>query len=337
VIRELFERIRGRGKSNDVRADLLKSRSHIVLDNWPPGRDIGTLEGRRPTPFRPGEPRVYFVLSCARSGSTSLAHILDTATNGICLSEPYPNLNIETRDMMEGRLAAPHRMLAETIFPRIARTLDKGLIHGEKNVTYGPFVPHLHEMLRCRFIFLKRDGRDVVASLMNWHNDVFGSVYRECREESPLSELARQTVAALPLEKDESDYARPRPLPGDSCYDRWLDFSRFEMAAWYWQFINRYYRQQLAFLPRDAWVEVDYTSITVERIGALFDFLGLEGFEPHKVEAMLARRINSIEDRIGQNGKFPKWSQWDIERQHQFDAIAADAMREFGYYLHGET
>ncbi len=51
---------------------------------------------------------VYFILSCARSGSTSLARILDTAGNGACVCEPVPNLNVESRlaDLLRKGIAA---------------------------------------------------------------------------------------------------------------------------------------------------------------------------------------------------------------------------------------
>jgi perosamine synthetase len=51
--------------------------------------------------------RSFFILTCARSGSTSLSKILNEAENGVCKVEPAPNLNRETRLAMDGRLADP--------------------------------------------------------------------------------------------------------------------------------------------------------------------------------------------------------------------------------------
>lgn len=274
---------------------------------------------------------IYFIVSCARSGSTSLANILDTATNGRCLSEPVPNLNIETREMMEGRLPNPRQKLAELILPRIAKTLDEGLIHGEKNVTYGPFIPQLHEMLRCRFVFLKRDGRDVVTSLMNWHSEVFGDIYHECKERTPLSRIAEAARAKLPAARDDSDYARPRPRPGDPYFERWPELSRFEMAAWYWQFINRLYVENLAKIPPEDWIGIDYSTVEPQDIERVFDFLGLRGFDHDSVENMLSSHINSVWSRIRRRGKFTTWRDWDEDRRRAFDGIAAGAMTLLGY------
>jgi hypothetical protein len=277
-------------------------------------------------------PRIYFIVSCARSGSTSLARILDTATNGRCLMEPAPNLNVESRDLIEGRLAEPRRVLAEHVVPRVAGILDQGLTYGEKNVTLGAFIPYLHEMLRCRFVFLRRDGRDVVTSLMNWHNEAFGSIYRECREEGELSETARKAVAALPVVEDTSDYSRPRPAPGDPFHEEWAGMTRFEMVSWYWSFINTLHLDHLSRIPAVDWTSIDYTAVRAADVGRLFEFLGLEGFDEARTEEMLRARINSVRDRFGLEPRFPPWAGWDEQRRRRFDRIAAPVMRRLGYY-----
>jgi hypothetical protein len=279
----------------------------------------------------PPASRIYFVTSCARSGSTSLARILDTAPNGRCLVEPTPNLNVESRDFMEGRLADPFRVIAEHIAPRVASALDGGAVYGEKNVTLGPFIPHLDALLRCRFVWILRDGRDVVTSLMNWHMEAFGNIYRECAFADPLSPQAIASLAQVPPDLDTADYARPRPQPGDAWHDRWPSMSRFQMAAWYWAFINRLFAEQLRRIPADRWMRVDYTRITVDGVAHLFDFLGLQGFDRARVAEMLGQRINSLEDRFQTRGRFPHWSAWSSDQRRQFDEITGREMQEFGY------
>jgi len=175
--------------------------------------------------------KAFFVLSCARSGSTSLARILDTAVNGTCAIEPAPNLNRETRDMMEGRIADPTAVLEKTVMPRVREGLNEVEIYGEKNVTYGPFVTCLYQLLNCKFVFLKRDGRDVVRSLINWHEKKFGSIYRECKETGRLSPIATTAAANLPVHLDTSDYARPRPLEGDPLHIEWESLTRLLRCA----------------------------------------------------------------------------------------------------------
>lgn len=277
----------------------------------------------------------FFVVGCGRSGTTSLCRILDSATNGVCRLEPSPNLNRESRDMMDGRYDRPFQLVAETVLQRAANVLDQGLIYGEKNVTLGPFIPHLHQMTRCRFVYVHRDGRDVVRSLIDWHNRMFGTIYRECKEIGDLSERAKQSQASLPIEEDSSDYSRPRPGPDEIWYERWDDFTRLEMCAYYWARINDLYLDRLEKLPKSSWVAVNYTAPEATKLLAITDFLGLEGFSLERIESLLNTRINSLQDRIDESNSFPRWPEWDPIDRVRFENIAARTMQRLGYYPDG--
>jgi SAM-dependent methyltransferase len=207
-----------------------------------------------------------------------------------------------------------------------------GLMHGEKNVTLAPFVHDLSRLLDCKFVFVKRDGRDVVRSLINWHNELFGSVYRECRDPGNLTSRAYQAVSALPLEEDSSDYSRPRPTEGDIWYERWEDFSRLEMCAWYWSRINDLYLDMLQDLPPERWIEVDYTRPEAVDISRIFTFLGLRGPSERAIRGMLDARINSLEDRTGEGGRYPHWEHWEPQGRVRFECIAARTMQRLGYH-----
>ena len=257
---------------------------------------------------------LYFVIGCARSGTTSLCRILDSAENGVCVLEPNPNLNYETREFMEGRCQEPYGLLAETVITRAAQVLDTGLVYGEKNVTLGPFIPYLDRMTRCKFVYVKRDGREVVRSLINWHNQMFGSIYRECKEEGDLTARAQDAVSKLPVEQDMSDYSRPRPGPDDIWCEKWANFTRLEMCAWYWSRINELFLDRLEALPGRNWIAVDYTWPKAQDVMRVARFLGLEGLSVQSAQAILDSRLNSLEDRIGENGLFPRWRDGLVHR-----------------------
>ncbi len=274
----------------------------------------------------------FFIVSCARSGSTSLCAILDEAVNGRCVSEPVPNLNRETREMMEGRLHDPAGVLECTIVPRVLEGAQGGAVYGEKNVTYAPFIPHLYARLGCRFVYLKRDGREVVRSLLNWHENKFGSIYRECKEPGTLSPEALAAAGALPVHLDTSDYSRPRPPMDHPLAARWEDLTRAEMCAFYWAFINDLYLDGLERLPEEAWIEIDYSAVTAESVEHVARYCGLQGLERVRVQQMLDERINSLQARGGAAGTYPDWKWWDSGQRRRYDAIAAPAMRRLGYY-----
>jgi len=264
-----------------------------------------------------------------------LARILDTAQNGICAVEPMPNLNRETRDMMENRIADPATIVNEFIIPRVRKKLTAIEVYGEKNVTYGPFIPYLYEALNCKFVFLKRDGRDVVSSLVNWHEQKFGTIYRECKYPGNLSPFAISAAANLPVHLDTSDYARPRPLKDDSLYDQWDNLTREEMCAFYWSYINSLYLTELQKLPSDAWIEIDYSNVTVDDILEVEDFCRLKGLDKKNVQSILDQKINSLEYRSAPNGTYPNWKNWDSKKRENFDRIASETMYQLGYYKKG--
>ena len=277
--------------------------------------------------------QVFFILSCARSGSTSLAKILDTAENGICAVEPTPNLNRETRDMMEGRISDPMAVLENTVIPRVRKKLTEVEVYGEKNLTYGPFIYYLYQALKCKFVFVKRDGRDVVRSLINWHEKKFGSIYRECKETGNLSPTAVSAAANLLAHLDTSDYARPRPRKNDPLYNEWENFTRLEMCAYYWATVNELYFDNLQKLPNNAWITIDYTTPTTQDIEKVADFLGLKGLNNKLVENMLQQKINSLKDRNAPyDSLWPIWRNWDRSIRQSFEIIASKTMYRLGYY-----
>ncbi len=276
-------------------------------------------------------PRPYLILCCARSGSTSLARILGTAENGCCAIEPAPNLNRETRLMMDGRLGDPAPVLEQTVAARVREQMQKCEIYGEKNLTYGPFIEPLHRLVDCRFIYLKRDGRDVVRSLIDWHDQMFGSIYRECADAGRLNGRAREAAARLPVHLDTSDYSRPRPAADHPLHGRWSELSRAQMCAFYWATVNDLFMDGLARVPQSDSFTIDYTGITADRILEAASFLGLTGLRRDGVQAMLDQRVNSLTQRANLADRCPAWPDWDSGERDRFCEIAGDAMRRAGY------
>lgn len=281
----------------------------------------------------------YFILSCARSGSTSLAKILNTATNTICQSEPMPNLCVETRLAMEDKLSdeAIDKALAESVVARASTFSKEYEVYGEKNVTFAPFITKMHEKLGCKFIFLKRDGRDVVTSMINWHEHKFGNFYKEANSKGNPSNDALQAAKNLLTYQDISDFSRPRPTKDHTLYYEWSSLSRFEMCSYYWSRINKLYLQELAKIPKEAYIELDYTNVTAQKLVEVGEFLGLKGFEYQTIDEMLNKKINSLEYRGHSSGAFPKWNEWDSTLREQFDRFASGMMYKLGYYQKEET
>jgi len=281
----------------------------------------------------------FFVVGCGRSGTTSLTRILNTASNGVCAVEPAPNLNVETRLAMDGRLENPRQILEETVVRRVRENLSANRVYGEKNLTYGPFLVGLYEMLNCRFVFIHRDGRDVVRSLMNWNNEKFGTIYRESADIDGISDRAVRNAGQLPVQHDTSDYSRPRPLPGSRFHSDWEHFSRAQMCAYYWSSINDLYWAELSRLPAEAWISIDYTRPRSEEVLKVAEFCGLDGISRQGVETLLSTRINSLAERGDSPTAplYPDWRNWNSEKRERFDEVAAETMKRLGHYPTGHS
>ncbi len=275
----------------------------------------------------------YCLLCTARSGSTALARILDQAENGHCAAEPAPNFNYETRLAMDGRLDAVARkdLIQSTLVPRVHEGQEKYGIYGEKHVTYGPFIAEISQELKARFIHLIRDGREVVRSMIDWHNAKFGTVYRECTDAGTLSPEAIFAASNLLACDDMSDYSRCRPCTMDEIYTRWSEFSRAQMCSWYWTRTHEIYLDALSRLPEDQWRRVDLNKH--EQIHDLFPFLSLSSPPESVLTEMLSSRINSLEDRQTPNiAPYPSWEFWDSEERDAFEELAGSMMTRLGYW-----
>lgn len=271
-----------------------------------------------------------FIVGVGRSGTTSLLRALALSRSVHAELEPMPNLNHESRHAYEGRLGDPYGMLARELAPRIAAGLARRPVYVEKQISLVPFMRHLHELFNCRFVLPVRDGRDVVASLIDWHNQMFPTIYQECAEPAELGAHARE-VLARQREPDPFDYSLPRPGRNDPWYGAWPGFSRFEMVSWYWAFVNRRVLQEVGQLPKDRFLIVDYTRPTVETVRRVYDFLEIDAFDAQAVEDLLARRVNSLEDQTGQQRQFPRWQEWTAGQLQRFYDIAFEVMSALGY------
>lgn len=272
---------------------------------------------------------ICFVTGAARSGTTSLLRALGLSPQAEIALEPTPTLNRESRDLYDGRLPDPRAVLARDVAPRVARALDRGKTYVEKHVSLVPFVPHLADLFPCRFLVPVRDGRDVVRSLIDWHNRFLPIIYQECKEAAPLGPEAKK-VLARQTGADPFDQSLPRPDRHDPWFEAWPTFSRFEMCAWYWDFVNRKLLEGLRQLPPDRYLIIDYSNPDVDTIHRCYDFVGLPRIPDRRVQDLLDRRVNSLGDRIGEGPRFPAWPDWSPEQRQRFWELAYPAMRDVG-------
>jgi len=231
---------------------------------------------------------------------------------------------------MDGKLQNPEQILKKYIQKRINN--NKQQIYGEKNVTLSPFISKLYDIFDCKFIFVTRDGRDVVSSLMNWHTQKYGNIYRDCKHPDTLSPEAIKNLKKNPLKNDTCDYSRPRPQKDEDIYSEWENLKRYEMSSYYWSKINETCMAELDKIPKNAWKRINYSTVKPKDIEDLFSFLGLEGYNNNLVSKLLNKKINSLKDRNQPKGKFPYMVDWNSEIRTKFEKIAYNTMVKLNYY-----
>ncbi|MGH1371019.1 MAG: sulfotransferase [Cellvibrionaceae bacterium] len=270
-----------------------------------------------------------FIVGAARSGTTSLVSLLELSRHVVCASEPMPNLNVESRRKYDNALPNSSMVLHEVIGERIARATTKAKIYVEKQVSLVPFVGEIHRMYGSKFIIPYRDGRDVVSSMMNWHQMLWPIIYSESQEITEYSEVARKVLNRLD-QQDEFDISLPRPQSNDPYYEDWPSFSRFEMVCWYWGTVYRKLFEQLSNIPLEDYLFVDFTKPDVKTIKRIYDFLDLEDFDSLAVDTILEGKVNSLKDRGAECGAFPYRDQWSQEQQERFLDFNLDVVRKLG-------
>ena len=80
---------------------------------------------------------MFFIIGCARSGTTAIAKILDCCKNVNVGIELKPNLCIESRDFFDGNLKKnPKEILIESRRKQIIEAHNSDKIFADKNVNY---------------------------------------------------------------------------------------------------------------------------------------------------------------------------------------------------------
>ena len=278
---------------------------------------------------------IFFIISVARSGSTAISSICSEAQNCQCEVEPWGITKVMTRQLMDGKLKDPTPWIQKIMRPVVKKKLKKVEVYGEKDPVYAPFIPFFYDVFKCKFIFLTRDGRDVVKSMINWHTQKSGLYYVECKETEILREKAKKNVNKYrkhKMIKYLPDYARPRPLEGDPLYNKWKNLSRLEMCAFYWSKINEICLEGLKNIPENKQLRIDLSSPDPsKKVNKMVDFLGLKGLSKDTIDSFLKGKINSLTYRGHPEGNFPHWSKWNKKTTKKFYNIAGGMMTKLGY------
>lgn len=240
--------------------------------------------------------KFFFVLAIGRSGTASLAGLLNKAIGAAVAHEPV-TLDYRAHQTAfaspQAALEYMDRFRKKEIYLRMRH--KKISSYGEVNSLLRRHAQALPQTFpRVVIIHLIRDGRDVVRSMMN---------------RNTFTQSDRHTRHIMPLNNDPWK-------------NQWHTMDRFARLCWYWQVENAYLRQNVERRVNFEQLISDYHYFDQN----LLQPLGLE-----LEESVWAAHMNTPQN-ISKSYLMPKWTEWSIEQQKTFMDICGEEMKLNGYH-----
>lgn len=235
----------------------------------------------------------FFVLSSGRSGSETISRVLNQIPGCECRHHPSPELILESTKYFIGSYSKPE--LDEILrASRIPQTQRKG-VYGEANLQLSLVIPLLDEIFpNCRFVWLMRDGRDVVASMYyrGWYD--------------PLKAPGLGVWHLARLQGDET---------GDFDEKTWNEMAAFERCCWIWKKYNLIIESELSNFAERRWKKVKLESLK-SSLDDISNFLDMP---------LRGKRIR-VERRNFRKQPVTHWTEWSQEQVKHFEFHCADVM-----------
>jgi hypothetical protein len=271
-----------------------------------------------------------FVVGCSRSGTTVTYETIATSTQLLSFGHEIPEFwdglwgplhnGWDSEAAGEDAARPEHRAAARRYFFQrlgIGQVLDKTCINVMR-------VSYLHKLFpQARFVYIHRDGRDNVASLIDgWqHNGHF-----------TLSKLLGPLPCAVNIGGGAfRDWSFLLP-PGWRAYN---DAPLEEVCAYQWMMANRLALDALAQLPPGQWIRVRYEDLfdrPVEMFREVFERLELPFVDA------VAQRCATLDARptsiVHGGPKKAKWKERHAAKVEKILPRIAPLMAELGYELH---
>lgn len=250
--------------------------------------------------------RSLFVLSCGRTGTDTLAHVLATSPAVWALHEPEPQLMAERKEARTRVYDEPTKFnkifIASRAHSLVAARM-RSRIYAETSARLTFFAPVIADLLpNAKFVFLHRHPGEIVRSGMRrgWY-------------------VAHQ-----------ADKHRIAPVRGETGFDEWENWNPFEKVCWYWNAYHRFILDFVKELPSERWLELRSTDFFDPSTGAAEAVLRFLDVSPpeDRIRAELSVRHNAQGA-----GDFPHHSDWSRPQKEALLKVAGHTMGELGYEL----
>lgn len=243
--------------------------------------------------------RLFFVVSTGRSGSQTIARVLSQHPGVKCLHEPRPQMIRLSTELAHGiKTAADVEEELRAIFCE-SSVFSGDRLHGESDQKYWNLIPVLARLLPgSKFVWLMRDGRDVVASTFErgWFSE-------QAADRDPSGDICQRWEF----------YRLNGVASGALSRDEWAGLTPFERNCWYWAYVNSGIERAIADLPAERSCMVRLEQLP-ERLEEIFRFLGVPpasvNVERHNANVRSART----------------WRAWSEVERHAFEKQCWSAM-----------
>ncbi len=187
-----------------------------------------------------------------------------------------------------------------------------GSIYIESNLGYYGLLDIVPDVFtHHKTIYIVRDGRDWVRSMVNW-----GEVYGK-------NGIRKFFAHKWPIASD---------VQNDPHAKQWPTLSRFEQLCWAWSRLNEY---ALNSIQQDANARVykfENIFMREDRYQTLAELISFSTSLPGIVAENLKRPDGWLEQKIHQSSsKFPEWEKWTDYEKKQFEKICGPLMDRLEY------
>ena len=234
---------------------------------------------------------MFFILTTGRSGSKSIAEYLSSSPELICLHEPEPVLIEEATQYIYGNYS--HDQMVELLRSTRPLRID-GREYGESNQKLSFVIPAILEAFPdSKFIWLVRDGRDVVNSTFSfgWYD-----------------------LSIMPDSHWQSHLIQG-PKVGDIDEYQWDKMDTFGKCCWYWSFTNKCIKKELSLIDQSRWKLIKLEDINYQDI---FNLLGIKTIDKKILW------INKKRKYVPNKG----WQNWNEGQRNTFRSICGKQMNE---------
>jgi acetyltransferase-like isoleucine patch superfamily enzyme len=286
---------------------LIKTRERGHYEKLVNGQKYGGINGHVLTndeltkfkqhPFQKGKD-LFFVLSNDRSGTMTIAQALSQHPEIKCMHEGRPQLIRLSTELAHQNKTA--EQVKQELMDIYYTSVVSGDIYGESNQKFWNLVPIMNTLFPlCKFIWLIRDGRDVVASTYSrgWYS----------LEQKEQGHPTQGTIKPW-------YYYR---LNGANCgcfnQKQWDSLSVFEKNCWYWSYVNKIIEQELDKLPTERWTKIHLEDFEKELVHVV-EFLGAQ---PHPLKVM---RTDTSDNKLR------RWDRWSELERKQFKDMCGEQM-----------